>query len=56
MEGQLLAPMLKIPALVRGSQYGDQADITALRERQDSQAITRMANLLLKSGCVHPEP
>lgn len=48
--------MLEISALVRSSHYRDQADITALRERQDSQAITRMANLFLKYGCVQPEP
>lgn len=51
MDGEASAgsstPMLETPALVRGSHHGDQADITVPRERQDSQAVTRIANLLL---------
>lgn len=36
--------------------HGNQADITVPRERQDSQAVTRIVNLLLKYRCVHTEP
>ena len=49
-------PMLEIPALVRGSFHGNQADITVPTERQDSQAMTRIVNLLLKYRHVHTEP
>ena len=49
-------PVLEIPVLVRGSLHGNQADITIPRERQDSQAVTRIVKLLLKYRCVNTEP
>ena len=49
-------PVLEIPAMVRGSLHGNQADITVPSERQDSQTVTRIVKLLLKYRCVHTEP
>lgn len=48
-------PMLETPALVRGGHHGNQADRTTLKEIKDSQALTRIVNLLLKYGYVSPE-